>query len=411
MYLCIDMKSFFASCECAIRGLNPMSIPLAVVDDRRGDGALVMAATPALKAYGVPSRCRLYDIPKDIFFIRARPRMKYYIYYAKRIHQIFLQFVSEEDILVYSIDESFLKVDSYMSIYETPKALALRIMAKIKGELGLYSTCGAGDNMYLAKISLDIMAKKNNGYYYLSEEGFRSKLWDHKPITDFWMIAEGTKSHLARLGIYTMRGIANAPLSLLKKEFGVLGEEMYLHSLGKENVELDMVLEYVPENKSISRSQILFIDYSKDDAWIPLMEMMYLITIKMCAMDVDAKGLSFFVGYNHHTNKEAISKNITFPIRLRSFIEIKKILYDAYMKYVEEGSIRSIGISFFGIKRIEARQLSLFYSDDKRYISLSKVIDSIHEQYGKNSLIPATALYEKSTLIYRNACIGGHNGE
>jgi DNA polymerase V len=107
------MKSFFASCECAIRGLNPMNIPLAVVDDRRGDGALVMAATPALKAYGVPSRCRLYDIPKDIFFIRARPRMKYYIYYAKRIHQIFLQFVSEEDILVYSIDESF-KKDSSM---------------------------------------------------------------------------------------------------------------------------------------------------------------------------------------------------------------------------------------------------------------------------------------------------------
>jgi DNA polymerase V len=159
MYLCIDMRSFFASVECEVRGLNPLTIPLAVVDDRRGDGALVMAATPALKAYGVKSRCRLFDIPKDIFFIRARPRMKYYILYAKRIHEIFLRFVSGEDCLVYSIDESFLKIDDYVKSYGTPKAMALKIMNTIKEELHLYSTCGAGDNMYLAKISLDILAK------------------------------------------------------------------------------------------------------------------------------------------------------------------------------------------------------------------------------------------------------------
>lgn len=411
MYLCIDMRSFFASVECSIRGLNPLTVPLAVVDDRRGDGALVMAATPALKEYGVKSRCRLYDIPKDIFFIRARPRMKYYILFARRIHEIFLRFVSMEDCFTYSIDESFLKIDDYVSIYGTPKAMALKIMAALLDELGLYSTCGAGDNMYLAKISLDIMAKKNHGYYYLTKEDFKRKLWDHTPITDFWMIAGGISSHLARLGIYTMRGIAEAPLGLLKKEFGVLGEEMQMHAYGEENVSIDMVLDYVPENKSLSKSQILFEDYTKEEAWIPLLEMTYLLVIQMCMADVDAKGLSFYVGYNHHTEVPGISKNITFPNRLRDFMEIQKILKDSYQKYVHLGLIRSVSISFFGIKRIEARQLSLFYTENKRYISLTKAIGSIQEVYGKNAILPGIALYEKSTLIFRNTCIGGHNGE
>ena len=411
MYLCIDMRSFFASCECSIRGLNPLTVPLAVVDDRRGDGALVMAATPALKKYGVKSRCRLYDIPKDIFFIRAKPRMKYYILFAKRIHEIFLRFVSMNDCFTYSIDESFLKIDDYIHIYGTPKAMALKIMDTILNELGLYSTCGAGDNMYLAKISLDIMAKKNCGYYYLTENDFKKKLWDHTPITDFWMIGEGTSSHLKKLGITTIRGIAEAPLDLLKNEFGVLGEEMYFHAYGKENVEIDNVVNYIPENKSLSKSQILFIDYKKDDAWIPLLEMTYSLVIKMCELDVDAKGLSFYVGYNHHTNTLGVSKNITFEYRLRDFIKIKEILKDAYQKYVNDGLIRSVGISFFGIKRITVRQLSLFYSEDKRYINLSKTLANIQKVFGINAILPGTALYDKSTLIFRNTCIGGHNGE
>ena len=411
MYLCIDMKSFFASVECVVRGLNPMEVPLAVVDARRGDGALVMAATPALKKYGVKSRCRLFDIPKEIFFIRAKPRMKYYILYAKRIHEIFLRFVSSDDCLVYSIDESFLKIDDYVKNYGSPKAMALKIMNTIKEELHLFSTCGAGDNMYLAKISLDILAKKNNGYYYLTEEGFKNKLWDHKPITDFWMIAGGISSHLARLGIYTMRDIANAPIGLLKKEFGILGLEMYQHSLGKEEVSLSSVKEYKPMNKSISRSQILFVDYSKAEAWIPLLEMTYLITIQMCMLDIDAKGLSFYVGYNHNGDTPGVGKSITFDYRLRDFISIERILKDIYFKYVYEGEIRCVGISFFGIEEIKSRQLSLFHIENKKYVNLSKVIGEIQERFGNNAIVPGTALYEKSTLIYRNMCIGGHNGE
>lgn len=411
MYLCIDMRSFFASVECSIRGLNPLSIPLAVVDDRRGGGALVMAATPALKAYGVKSRCRLFDIPSNIFFIRAKPRMKYYIYYAKRIHDIFLRFVSPSDCFVYSIDESFLKVDSYMSIYGTPKVMAQKIMAVILNELGINSTCGAGDNMYLAKISLDIMAKKNEGYFYLTEDDFKKKLWNHTPITDFWMIAGGISNHLARLGIYTMKGIAEASDELMKKEFGILGEEMKLHALGKENVDIQMVKNYVPLNKSLSRSQILFTDYNKEDAWIPLLEMTYLLSIQMCINNLDAKGLSFYVGYNQKSSMASICKNITFEYRLRDFSVIQKILKDSYFRYVFEGDIRSVGISFFGVLKIGGRQTNLFYKENEKNINLTLTIGDIQSRFGKNAILPGTALYDKSTLIYRNKCIGGHNGE
>lgn len=411
MYLCIDMKSFFASVECALRGLDPFNVALAVVDDRRGDGALVMAATPKLKGYGVKSRCRLYEIPKDISFIRARPRMKYYMLYARKIHQIFLKYVASEDILVYSIDESFLKVDSYINYYGISlQALAFKIMNDIHDSLGLYATCGAGDNMYLAKVALDIMAKKS-GYYYLNEDLFRKKLLHHKPITDFWQIASGISSHLARLGIYTMADILDANYSLLESEFGpCLASELVMHARGKEEATLELVKDYVPVNKSLSRSQILFEDYKKEDAIIPLLEMTFLLCLKMCKENIDAKGMSFYVGYSKDIGA-ATSKQITFDFRLRDFTLISKYVKEIYMQEVVDLPIRSVGIAFFDIRRIEKRQMNLFYKEDERHILLSSMISDIHEKYGRNSVLPGISILEKSTMRYRNKCIGGHNGE
>ena len=411
MYLCIDMKSFFASVECALRGLEPKNVALAVVDDRRGDGALVMAATPKLKSYGVKSRCRLFDIPKDIPFIRARPRMKYYIYYAKKIHEIFLRYVNSNDCLVYSIDESFLKVDSYINYYGiTVKSLAYKIMDDIHNELGLYSTCGAGDNMYLAKVSLDIMAKKN-GYYYLSKELFKKELLNHKPLTDFWQIASGINKRLEKLNIYTMKDILNTKKEKLMVEFGpVLTNELILHANGDENVELDDVLKYSPTNKSLSRTQILFVDYKKKDAIVPLLEMTYLLCIKMAVEDIDSKGLSFFVGYSKDVGS-VTSRQITFNYRLRDFSIISKLLKKMYYELVLDLPIRSLGISFFDVRKIENRQMNLFYFENEKQIVLNKCINDIHNKFGKNSIIPAMSILESSTMRYRNKCIGGHNGQ
>jgi DNA polymerase V len=289
-------------------------------------------------------------------------------------------------------------------------ALAQKMIQDVYTTTGITATAGIGTNMYLAKVALDILAKKS-GYYYLNEDLFRKKLLYHKPITDFWQIASGISSHLARLGIYTMADILDANYKMLENEFGkCLASELIMHARGKEEVTLESVKDYIPVNKSLSRSQILFEDYKKEEAIIPLLEMTYLLCIKMCKENIDAKGLSFYVGYSKEIGL-VTSKQITFDFRLRDFNLISKYLKDIYLNEVMDLPIRSIGIAFFDIRRIENRQMNLFYKEDERHIVLSALIDDIHQKYGKNSVLPGISILAKSTMRYRNKCIGGHNGE
>lgn len=410
MYLCIDMKSFFASVECSLRGLNPSTVALAVVDASRGDGAMVLAASPRLKEYGVKNRCRLYEIPKTIPMIKAKPRMRYYIKYAVEIHKILLRYFDANDIHTYSIDEAFVYVKPYLAYYNiSPKQLAFKIIKDIANELGIGSTCGAGDNMYLAKVALDILAKRNGGYFYLDQNTFIEKLWNHKPLTDFWQIGNRTELHLNRLGIYTIKDIAYSNPEILKKEFGVIGLEMYERAWGNEKINIIDIKDYQPENKSISKSQILFEDYTKDIAIIPLLEMLYLICIELCTTNKDAVGVSFFVGYSKDVGG-GFSKAISFEYRSRNYEYISKLIKAIYYKEVLDLPIRQIGVCLFDIKNIKNRQMSLFEPNDHKYIRLCECIGKLHSLYGKNSINLSTALLEGSTIMYRNKCIGGHNG-
>lgn len=411
MYLCIDMKSFFASVECALRGLNSATTPLVVADSSRGDGAIVLAVSTYLKSLGVKNRCRIHEIPKGIKYIKAMPRMRFYISYAKRIHKIFLKYVSYQDIHTYSIDEAFLYVKPYLKYYgNSIKALAKRITNDIHNELGIYSTCGAGDNMYLSKVALDILAKHNDGYYYLSEDLYIKKLWKHRPLTDFWQIGIRTEYHLNKLGIYTLEDLAYSDTNMLKKEFGVIGDEMYQHAWGKDDVTISDIKNYIPSNKSISRNQILFEDYKKEDAIIPLLEMVYKVCIDMCVKNIDARGISFYIGYSKDIDG-GYAKAITFEYRCRDYQIISEIIKDVYYANVLDLPIRRVGVSFFEIEKIENRQMSLFNFHNDKYIALCQSIGDIWNIHDKNAILPATSLLEKSTIKYRNKCIGGHNDE
>ena len=411
MYMVIDMKSFFASVECSLRGLNPTTTPLVVVDESRGSGAVVLAVSPYLKTLGIKNRCRLYEIPDDILCIKARPRMRCYIDYAAKLHKIFLRYFNKEDIHLYSIDESFLYISPYLKYYNnSPKELFKRIKFDIESELGVYCTCGCGDNMFLAKVSLDLMAKHNGGYYYLNKDKLASELWDHTPITDFWQIGSGTASHLARLGIYTLGGIAMCDRNILKKEFGIIGDELYMHAWGEEECMISDIKEYKPLNKSISRSQILFKDYTKSEAIIPLLEMAYIISITMCKDNVDAKSLSFYVGYSKDYEGGYI-KNISFDFRCRDYFKIAKLIKKYYFSGVKDLPIRRLVVSLNDISEVRSRQLNLFEVENERVISLSRTIGSLWDEYGKNSILLASSLNEASTIRIRNKCIGGHNGE
>lgn len=232
-YLCIDLKSFYASVECVERGLDPMTTDLVVADPEREKGTICLAVSPSLKAKGVKNRCRVFEIPEGMKYIMAPPRMQKYIDYAAEIYGVYLEFIAPEDIHVYSIDEAFLDVTHYLWLYDmTAKELAIKIMNEVYKKVGVRATCGIGTNLYLCKIALDITAKHSPDFIgFLDEKSYRETMWNHKPLTDFWRIGNGTAERLARYGIYTMGDIAHTPEDILYKWFGIDAEILILCEL------------------------------------------------------------------------------------------------------------------------------------------------------------------------------------
>lgn len=236
-YFCIDMKCFYASVECAERGLNPFETNLVVADLSRGSGTICLAISPKLKAQGVHNRCRLYEIPKTIEYEAASPRMQLYIEYAADIYSIYLDYFAPEDIHVYSIDEVMMDVTSYLQTYHmTSRELAKAMILDVLRTTGITATAGIGGNLYLCKVAMDIMAKHvppdEDGVRVaeLDETRYRKQLWDHRPLTDFWRVGQGYAKKLESAGLYTMGDIARCSLGnpgeyyneeLLYRMFGV----------------------------------------------------------------------------------------------------------------------------------------------------------------------------------------------
>lgn len=235
-YLCIDLKSFYASVECVERGLDPMKTNLVVADPERTEKTICLAVSPSMKALGVKNRCRVFEIPKGIEYITAPPRMQKYIDYAAKIYGVYLKYISKDDIYVYSIDEAFIDVTEYLDYYGlSPKGTAIMLMNEVLDKVGVRAACGIGTNLYLAKIALDITAKHSEDFIgELDEESYRLTLWDHLPLTDFWRIGHGTEKRLNEHGLFTMRDIAQANEDTLYRIFGIDAELLIDHAFGRE---------------------------------------------------------------------------------------------------------------------------------------------------------------------------------
>ena len=301
-YLCIDGKSFYASVECAERGLNPFETNLVVADPDRGKNALCLAISPKLKSLGVKNRCRLSDIPKNIKYEIAIPRMKLYVDYCADIYALYLNYIAPEDIHVYSIDEAFIDITSYLQTYrKDAKSFAQFLMNKIADTLHVPTTAGIGTNLYLAKIALDLTAKKAKDHIgYLTEELYREQLWDHTPITDFWGIAGGKANRLARRNIFTMRDIANAPEDMLYRMFGVDAELLIDHAWGRETCLMSDIKKYKSKSHSVSFSQILPRDYSYEEAAIVIAEMAIHGCLELYKRHVITKKVWIGIGYSRY---------------------------------------------------------------------------------------------------------------
>lgn len=413
IYLCIDLKSFYASVECVERGLDPFQINLVVADPTRGGGAITLAATPAIKKLGIPSRGRIYEIPKNIQYIIAPPRMKLYMQYSARIYKIFLKYISCEDIHVYSIDESFIDVTSYLKLYNmSAKELAKTILDDIYSETGITATVGIGTNLFLTKVALDITAKHTaDNMGYLDEDLFKQLIWHHKPITDIWMIGPGTARRLAQFGITDLYGVAHFPEKKLYKMFGVNAEYLIDHSWGREPTEIKDIKAYKPSSNSISNSQILFEDYNYKDAFLVMKEMVESNVLSLTEKHLVTNHIALYIGYSKNIIKPSrgsckiTNTTNSYKILLQEFINLyKRIINPAY-------PIRQIAISFGNVVNECYEQLDLFadYEEIEKEKRVQEALVSIKNKYGKNAVLKGMNLCDKATQRKRNRLVGGHN--
>lgn len=411
-YFCIDMKTFYASVECAERGLDPFETDLIVADVTRGKNAICLAITPKMKAQGIKNRCRLFDIPANIKYIAARPRMQLYIDYAADIYAIYLKYFDAADIHVYSIDESFIDVTAYLGIYNmTPKQLAKTIMNDILTTLHIPSTAGIGTNLYLAKIALDITAKHCHDHMgYLDEELYKKTLWDHQPITDFWQIAGGTARRLAKYGLTTMRAVANFPEAILYKTFGINAELLIDHAWGRESCRISDIKSYKTHSKSLSFSQILPRDYARDEAVTVLKEMVYNACRELVKRHCIAARVWVGIGYSYGKH-DATAAGLRLSGATARPSAIMPAVLDSFERALTPNvPIRKLSLSLCNLKSEISEGYDLFCDPQSvnREISAGKAVVDITERFGKNAVLRGINFCEGATQRERNEMIGGH---
>ncbi len=412
--LCIDLKSFYASVECVERGLDPMETKLVVADPERTDKTICLAVSPALKALGVKNRCRVFEIPDGIDYITAPPRMQKYIDYAAEIYAIYLEFVSKDDIHVYSIDEVFMDVTHYLFVYKaTARELALRIIGRIYERLGIRATCGIGTNLYLAKIALDIAAKHADDFIgELDEASFKEQMWHHRPLTDFWRIGKGTAERLESRGIYNMEDIAKAPEEVIYKLFGIDAELIIDHAWGREPTTIKDIKAYHSKTSCLSSGQVLMCDYSFEDGEIIVREMVDALCLEMLERGVVTDSITMYVGYSNKLDIRAARGSASIDVKTNADCLLVPAAVNLYRRIVNpEYPVRRINIT---CNRVCADtgvvQLDMFSSaeQEENNRAIQKAMLKIKKRFGKNAVLKGTSLKENATGMERNRQIGGH---
>ncbi len=412
VYTVIDMKSFFASVECAERGLDALSARLVVADPSRTEKTICLAVTPAMKALGVRNRCRLFEIPKNIDYIIAPPRMKKYVFYAAEIYGIYLKYISKEDIHVYSIDECMIDITDYLHIYRLKaKDFVRMLMDEIKEKLKIPASAGIGTNLYLAKIALDITAKKStDGIGWLTEEKFQRELQNHRPITDFWGISGGIANRLARHGVFDMKGITELNEQTLYNEFGVNAELIIDHAYGRETCLMKDIKNYKGKSKSLSNSQILPCDYSTDDAKNVLHEMLQEGCYRLAKSNMVATHVGIGIGYGDD-RKAVASANVAMSVTTYLYSLIVPYADKLFDDLAERGRpIRKVFFVLSGLRDEKEEFFDLFTDRVKaeKEKRLYKSVLDMKEKFGKNSMLKGTDFVKNATQRERNEQIGGH---
>ncbi|SER41668.1 Y-family DNA polymerase [Parafannyhessea umbonata] len=437
-YLVIDLKSFYASVECVERGLDPMTTDLVVADASRTSKTICLAVSPSLKAKGVRNRCRLFEIPSGLDYIVAPPRMVRYIEVSADIYEVYLKYVSPDDIHVYSIDEAFLDVTGYLTLYGcSARELGERIRADVVATTGIPATCGLGTNLYLAKVALDITAKHSPDFFgILDEQSYRETLWSHTPITDFWRVGPGTARRLAGLGIHTMGQLAVHPQDPIYHLFGVDAEILIDHAWGREPVTIADIKAYRSRSKSLTNGQVLGCGKDYAGGLLVTKEMTDELALQLVEQRLVAGSLSLSVGYRLSAEERQALMEQSLPGRagehgVRSrwgqFMQGGTVRFDVptnsratmlrgVCRLYGQVALRDRTVARLTVTANDARpegrgqQLGLF--DDAEGLARERrrqeAISAVKHKFGKNALLKGMDLLPEATQVERNGQIGGH---
>lgn len=410
--LCIDLKSFYASVECALSGLDPFKTPLVVADKERGGGSIVLAVSPYLKTFGVPNRCRVYELPKTIDIIYRKPRMEKYLEYSTKIVEIYLRFVSEDDIYVYSVDEVFIDLTEYLNYYKsTDYDFAKKILQTIYDETKLYATCGIGPNMLLAKLALDIESKHSPDFIAKWEyEDLPNKLWPVTPLSKMWGIGRNMERSLNSLGIYKVGDLAKYDVQKLKKKFGIIGEELYYHSHGVDMSLIQEKMHIKPTSKSYGIGQTLFQDYYKPDIYQIIREMVDDVCRRLRLGKRLAGTVHFGLGYSKDVGG-GFSRQMKLDAPTQNESHVYKACLHLMDKFYDNSPIRVVRIAVTNFVEKKGYQTNLF--EDVNAVvkeqAVFSAIDEIKDRFGKNAVNRASSELKSSTIKARNDMIGGHH--
>ena len=451
-YLCIDLKSFYASVECVQRGLDPLRARLVVADETRTDKTICLAVSPALKALGVSSRPRLFEVKQQIAymekkrhrkipFLIAPPQMHRYVEVSSQIYGIYLKTLSPKDIHVYSIDEVFIDAAPYLNAMQmTPRELAAYLIQNVYDATGITATAGVGPNLYLAKIAMDIVAKHINGdakgmrIAELDERRYCQQLWDHKPLTDFWRIGPGTSKKLARYRMTTMGDIAEMSRrneELLYQLFGVDAQILIDHAWGIEPCTMADIKAYCPQDHSLGSGQVLPKPYPHKDAALIVKEMADQLALTLVDKGLVTASITLHIGFDrtaldggrytgpvhidHYGRK--VPKSAHGSADLGSPTALTSKIVPNGLRLFEQIAdpdlpVRRVTLTANRVvPRAKATVQCNFWDDpdsDKREHALQQAFVSVRKRYGKNALFRGMDLLENARTLTRNEEIGGH---
>lgn len=422
-YLCIDLKSFYASVECADLGLDPFTTNLVVADTSRGSGTICLALSPAIKAAGVTGRPRLFQIPRDVPYRAVRPRMRRYMEVSAHIYSIYLRYIAKEDIHVYSIDECFLDVTPYLALYHTnPRGMAKMLMDAVYRETHICATAGIGPNLFLCKVALDVFAKHEPSHIgELDAQSFRERIWHHRPITDIWQIGPGIARRLARLGAYDLAGVVAIDEATMYREFGVNARHLMEHALGIEPCTIAQIQNYMPAQHSISAGQVLIRPYSTSEALTVVLEMVDEIVLELVGKQFATGHIGLWIGYQMSdvdwelaARRQGLHGSVSRKLARHTFS--REELMDAFRALFQEAAdpaykIKRLGLTAGALIPAQEAELTLF-SDveaEREEMRLVQTTLAVRNRFGKNALVRGRSFREEATGRERNAQVGGHH--